>query len=115
MLIAAIGIYGLIQYSTTMRTHEIGIRMAVGAQTGEIFRMIIGEGLKLSLAGLMFGLVGALWLGHVVSSLLFAVTPTDPFTLIAVSLLVIGVGIAACCFPARSAMKIQPMVALRQE
>jgi ABC-type antimicrobial peptide transport system permease subunit len=77
--------------------------------------MIIGEGLKLSLTGLIFGLVGALWLGHLISSLLFAVTPTDPFTFLAVSLLVIGVGIAACCLPARSAMKVQPMVALRQE
>src|SRR5947199_332736 len=64
MLMAAIGIYGLIQYSIAMRTHEIGIRMAVGAQAGEIFRMIIGEGLKLSLTGLVLGLVGALWLSR---------------------------------------------------
>ena len=115
MLIAAIGIYGLIQYSVTMRTHEIGIRIAVGAQAGEIFRMIVGEGLKLSLTGLVLGLVGALWLGQAGSSLLFGVTPTDPLTFITVSLLLIAVGVAACCFPARRAMKVEPIVALRQE
>jgi predicted permease len=115
MLIAAIGIYGLIQYSIAMRTHEIGIRMAVGAQAGEIFRMILGEGLKLSLTGLAVGLLGALWLGQAGSSLLFGVTPTDPLTFISVSLLLIAVGIAACCFPARRAMKVDPIVALRQE
>ncbi len=74
LLMAAIGIYGLIQYSIATRTHEIGIRMAVGAQAGEIFRMIIGEGLKLSLTGLVLGLVGALWLGRAGSSLLFGVS-----------------------------------------
>jgi ABC-type antimicrobial peptide transport system permease subunit len=114
-LIAAIGIYGLIQYSIAMRTQEIGIRMAVGAQTGEIFRMILGEGLKLSLTGLVLGLVGALWLGRAGSSLLFGVTPTDPLTFTAVSLLLIAVAAAACCFPARRAMKVEPIVALRQE
>ncbi len=115
MLIAVIGIYGLIRYSIAMRTREMGIRIAVGAQAGEIFRMIVGEGLKLSLTGLALGLVGALWLGHVGSSLLFGVTPTDPLTLIAVSLSLTAAGMAACCFPARRAMKVEPMVALRQE
>jgi len=115
MLIAAIGIYGLIQYTITMRTHEIGIRIAVGAQTGEIFRMIVLEGLQLSLTGLMLGLVGALCLGHVGSSLLFGVTPTDPLTFVTVSLLLTAVGAAACCVPARRAIKIEPVEALRQE
>lgn len=115
MLIAAIGIYGLFEYSITMRTHEIGIRMAVGAQAGKIFRMILGEGLQLSLTGLALGLVGALWLGKASSSLLFGVTPTDPLTFITVSVLLIAVGVAACCFPARRAMKVEPIVALRQE
>ncbi|MBX5494450.1 MAG: ABC transporter permease [Bryobacteraceae bacterium] len=115
MLIAAIGIYGLIRYSIAMRTHEIGIRMAVGAQSGAIFRMIVGEGMKLSLTGLVLGLVGALWLGHAGSSLLFGVTPTDPLTLITVSLSLTAVGVAACCFPARRAMKVEPIVALRHE
>ncbi|MEO7651369.1 MAG: FtsX-like permease family protein, partial [Bryobacteraceae bacterium] len=115
LLMAAIGIYGLIQYSIATRTHEIGIRMAVGAQAGEIFRMIIGEGLKLSLVGLMLGLVGALWLGRAASSLLFGVTATDPLTFVSVSLLLTAVATAACYFPARRAMKVEPMAALRQE
>jgi putative ABC transport system permease protein len=115
LLMAAVGIYGLIQYSIATRTQEIGIRMAVGAQAGEIFRMILGEGLKLSLTGLVVGLLGALWLGQAGSSLLFGVTPTDPLTFIVVSLLLIAVAVAACCFPARRAMKIEPIVALRQE
>jgi putative ABC transport system permease protein len=115
LLMAAVGIYGLIQYSIATRTQEIGIRMAVGAEAGDIFRMILGEGLKLSLTGLLLGLLGALWLGQAGSSLLFGVTPTDPVTFIVVSLLLIAVAAAACCFPARRAMKIEPMVALRQE
>jgi ABC-type antimicrobial peptide transport system permease subunit len=115
LLMAAVGIYGLIQYSIATRTKEIGIRMAVGAQAWEIFRMILSEGLKLSLAGLILGLFGALWLGEAGSGLLFGVTPTDPLTFIAVSLLLIAVAVAACCFPARRAMKIEPLVALRQE
>jgi predicted permease len=115
LLMAAVGIYGLIQYSIATRTQEIGIRVAIGAQAGEIFRMILGEGLKLSLTGLLIGLLGALWLGQAGSSLLFGVTPTDPLTLIAVSLLLIAVAVAACCFPARRAMKFEPIVALRQQ
>jgi predicted permease len=115
LLMAAIGIYGLIQYSIATRTHEIGIRMAVGAQAGGIFRMIIGEGLKLSLTGLALGLVGALCLGRAGSSLLFGVTATDPWTYLAVSLLLTAVATAACYFPARRAMKVEPIVALRQE
>jgi predicted permease len=115
LLMAAIGIYGLIQYSIATRTHEIGIRMAVGAQAGQIFRMIIREGLKLSLTGLVLGLVGALWLGQAGSSLLFGVTATDPLTFITVSLLLTAVATAACYFPARRAMKVEPIVALRQE
>src|SRR4030095_6651314 len=86
LLLAAIGIYGLVQYSIATRTHEIGIRMAVGAQAGRIFSMVIGEGLKLSLTGLGIGLVGALWLGSAGSSLLFGVTGTDPLTFVTVSL-----------------------------
>ena len=77
--------------------------------------MILGEGMKLTLGGLILGLLGALWLGQAGSSLLFGVTPTDPLTFVTVSLLLMAVGVAACCFPARSAMKVEPIVALRQE
>jgi len=113
LLMAAIGIYGLIQYSVAMRTQEIGLRMAIGAQAGDIFRMIIGEGLTLSLTGVALGLVGAWWLSRAGSSLLFGVTATDRLTFMTVSLLLIAVSITACYFPARRAMKVDPIVALR--
>ncbi len=87
--------------------------MAIGAQAGDIFRMMIGEGLTLSLIGLAIGLVGAWWLGRAGSSLLFGVTASDPPTFTAVSLLLTAVAIAACYFPARRAMKVDPVVALR--
>jgi putative ABC transport system permease protein len=115
LLMAAIGIYGLIQYSVATRTHEIGIRMAVGAQTGDIFRMIVREGLTLSVMGLVIGLVGALWAGQAGSSLLFGVTATDPLTFVTVSVLLTAVAAAASYFPARRAMKVEPIAALRQE
>jgi putative ABC transport system permease protein len=113
LLMAAIGIYGVIQYSIAMRTQEIGLRMAIGARPGDIFRMVIGEGLALSLAGLALGLVGAWWLGRAGSSLLFGVTATDPSTFMAVSLLLTAVAGAACYLPARRAMRVDPIVALR--
>jgi putative ABC transport system permease protein len=115
LLMSAIGIYGLVQYSIATRTQEIGIRMAIGARAGQIFRLIISEGLKLSLTGLAIGLLGALWLGRAAASLLFGVTSTDPLTFIAVSLLLTAVATAACYFPARRAMNIEPTVALRRQ
>jgi ABC-type antimicrobial peptide transport system permease subunit len=87
--------------------------MAIGAQAGDIFRMIIGEGLMLSVTGVALGLVGAWWLGRAGSSLLFGVTASDPLTLTAVSLLLMAVAIAACYFPARRAMRVDPIRALR--
>jgi predicted permease len=113
LLMAAVGIYGLIQYSTATRIREIGLRLAVGAQASDIFRMIIGEGLTLSLTGVALGLVGAWWLGRAGSSLLFGVTASDPMTFTTVSLLLTVVACAACYFPARRAMKVDPLVALR--
>jgi predicted permease len=113
LLMAAVGIYGLIQYSIATRTQEIGLRMALGAEAGHIFRMIIGEGLSLSLTGVALGLVGAWWLGRAVSSLLFGVTASDPLTFTTVSLLLTAVATAACYFPARRAMTVDPIVALR--
>jgi putative ABC transport system permease protein len=113
LLMAAVGIYGLIQYSVATRTQEIGLRMAIGAQRGDIFRMMIGEGLTLSLTGVALGLVGAWWLGRAGSSLLFGVTAGDPLTFTTVSLLLTAVATAACYFPARRAMTVDPIVALR--
>jgi putative ABC transport system permease protein len=113
LLLAAVGIYGLIQYSIATRTQEIGLRIAIGAQAGDILRMIIGEGLTLSLTGVAIGLVGALWLGHAASSLLFGVSASDPLTFSAVALLLTAVAVAACYFPARRAMRVDPILALR--
>lgn len=113
LLMAAVGIYGLIQYSITTRTQEIALRLAIGARPGHIFRMMIGEGLTLSLAGAAIGLVGSWWLGRTGSTLLFGVTATDPLTFAAVSLLLTIVAGAACYFPARRAMTVDPNVALR--
>jgi predicted permease len=115
LLMAAVGIYGLIHYSVATRTREIGIRMAVGGRSGDIFRLIVREGLQLSVAGLTLGLLVALFVERVGSSLLFGVTATDPLTFTAVSLLFTAVAVAACYFPARRAMKVDPIVALRQE
>jgi predicted permease len=115
IVMAAVGIYGLIHYSVATRKREIGIRMAVGAQPGDIFRIIVREGLQLSVSGLVLGLLGGLLLGRFGSNLLFGVTATDPWTFTAVSLLLIAVAAAACYFPARRAMKADPIVALRQE
>ena len=114
LLLSTIGIYGLIQYSVATRTHEIGLRMALGARAGDIFRMVMREGLVLSLAGLVLGLIGAWWLGRAGSSLLFGITATDPMTFVAVSLLVMVVACAACYVPARRAMRVAPIVALQQ-
>jgi ABC-type antimicrobial peptide transport system permease subunit len=113
LVMAAVGIYGLIQYSVATRIQEIGLRMAIGARPGNIFRMMIREGLTLSLVGLGLGLIWAWWLGSVVSSLLVGVEASDPLTFITVSLLLTAVATAACCFPARRAMAVDPIVALR--
>ena len=113
LLMAAVGIYGLIQYCIATRTQEIGLRMAVGAQSSDIFRMIIGEGLTICLTGLALGLAGARWLGRAGSALLFGVTASDPLTFTAVSLLLTVVALAACYFPARRAMTVDPLAALR--
>jgi predicted permease len=113
LVMAAIGIYGLTHYSVATRTQEIGIRMAVGAGAGDIFRLIAREGLQLTVAGLVLGLVGAVLVGRAGSSLLFGVTPTDPLTFATVSLMLTTVAAAAYYFPARRALKIEPIVALR--
>jgi ABC-type antimicrobial peptide transport system permease subunit len=113
LLMAAVGVYGLIQYSIATRTREIGLRMAMGAGAGDIFRMVIREGLTLSLTGMVLGLVGAWWLASAAASLLVGVAASDPLTFAAVSLLLTAVAVAACYFPARRAMKVDPIVALR--
>jgi len=114
LLLAATGIYGLISYSVAQRTPELGIRLALGASRKNIFRIVLGQGLRLVIVGLVLGLIGALALTRMIRSLMFGVTPTDPITFVAVSSLLIVVTIAAGGLPALRATKLDPLRALRE-
>jgi putative ABC transport system permease protein len=115
LLLAGLGIYGVISYLVSERTHEIGIRIALGAQRGNILHMILRQGLRLAIVGAAVGLVGALIVSHLMGGLLYGVRPSDPLTFAGVAILLLAVALFACYIPARRAVRVDPLVALRYE
>jgi ABC-type antimicrobial peptide transport system permease subunit len=115
LVLASIGLYGMISYSVSQRTREIGIRVALGAQQGNIMRLVLGQGAKLTAVGLVVGLAAALGLTQLMGSILYGVRATDPLTFIFVAVLLALVALAACYIPARCATRVDPVIALRYE
>ena len=115
LILASLGIYALISYSVTQRTSEIGIRVALGAQPADVFRILVGEGLRFALIGVAVGLVGALVFTRLLASFLYGPSASDPLIFSSVALLMIAICAAASFFPARRSTRVDPMVALRHE
>jgi ABC-type antimicrobial peptide transport system permease subunit len=115
LVLAAVGLYGVVAFSVSQRTREIGIRMALGAHSMEVQRLILGNGLRLSLAGLALGVVGSLALTKIMSALLYGMSPLDVPTYVAVGAVLVVVTLVACWSPARRAARVDPMVAIRSE
>jgi putative ABC transport system permease protein len=115
LILACMGIYGVMAYSVAQRTSEIGVRMALGAQTGNVLGLVLGEGLRLALLGAAIGLAGSFFAARLLSGMLFGVTPSDPFTFASVAVVLVAVAMVACYVPARRATRVDPLVALRYE
>jgi ABC-type antimicrobial peptide transport system permease subunit len=115
LLLSALGIYGVMAYTTTQRRHEIGIRLALGASGAEVLRLVVGQGMRLVLIGLAAGLLGAWVLSRALASQLFGITAQDPVTYVTVALLLGGVALAATWLPARRATRVDPMISLRAD
>jgi putative ABC transport system permease protein len=115
LVLATVGIYGVISYAVSQRTREIGVRMALGARPADVLRMILTEGLKLVAVGVVIGIAAALMLTRLLEGMVYGVSMRDPLIFVLVNLLLVTVSLAACYVPARRAMRVDPLVALRYE
>ena len=115
LLLAAVGLYGVISYLVGRRTHELGIRLALGAQRGDILRLVLSQGMKMALSGVVIGLIAAAGLTRLLVGMLYGVSATDPLTFAAITLLLVAAALTASFIPARRATRVDPLIALRYE